>query len=59
MQVTYFDWFRFEWAKACCKLNPTDENKKRLHEVVKDLTTRKTKADTDEPKEMEINVEES
>lgn len=58
MKVTYFDWFRFEWAKACCKLNPTEENRKRLHDVVKDLTTRK-QTDTDENTEIEINVEES
>lgn len=35
MELTYFEWFSYEWAKACFKLNPNAENKKRLSEIKK------------------------
>ncbi len=41
MEATYFDWFSLEWAKACYKMNPTDENRKRLCDVVKRLKEQK------------------
>ena len=35
MQPTTFEIFSLEWAKACFKLNPNAENKKRLAEINK------------------------
>lgn len=41
MELTYFEWFSFEWAKVCYKLNPTEENKKRLKEITKVIKEKK------------------
>lgn len=33
--LTSYEIFSLEWAKACCKLNPNVENKKRLADIQK------------------------
>ena len=35
MELTSFEAFSLEWAKACYAVNPTVENKKRLAEIKK------------------------
>lgn len=37
MQLTYYEWFSYELANACYKLNPTEENEKRLREIKKTM----------------------
>ena len=55
MKVTYFEWFSLEWSKACYKLNPTEENKKKLNDIVKKI--KEKKPSKDEELEKEISLE--
>ena len=43
MALTTYDMFSLEWAKACFKLNPTNENKRRLSEVKKAIKNKSGK----------------
>ena len=41
MELTYFELFSYEWAKACYMVNPSIENKKRLLEIKKVINGKK------------------
>lgn len=43
MELTYFEIFSFEWAKACYKLNPYSKNLAQLNAIKKVIREKKKK----------------